>query len=174
MEIWDHACKQANEMQLEPAKLPRQGRRPPRRIDDGSPPCIFSDPASYHKVTTWFSFLDTISNEIRQRFLSDGFAMVVKVEQLLMHAANGQEFETEVLLVTDFYDEFEHEILAAQLTLLKQLFANDLENVNNVHIMDIVEIGKALQDKGAHLLMNEVNRLVKLCMVIPASSATAE
>jgi len=66
------------------------------------------------------------------------------------------------------YDDFDYDILEAQLSLLRSLFKTSVPTTAS-------DVTTALRStEGATLLLNEVVRFVKLCVVLPATSASAE
>ena len=57
----------AEKLNLTTAQLPRKWQ-PPRRIDEGEVAHNFADYVAYHRVESWFAFLDVIVQEIKERF----------------------------------------------------------------------------------------------------------
>ena len=67
-----------------------------------------------------------------------------------------------------FYDDFNYDILAAQLLILRNLFTASTPST----VTDLAEAVNS--NEGVGLLLTEVVRLVKLSLVVPATSASAE
>ena len=80
--FWDSATSRACELQLPEPRLPRT-RRPPRRYDAGSDPCIFSSPKEYYRKI-YYEFADNINGHIKKRF---NHTLYLKAEELLLKAA---------------------------------------------------------------------------------------
>jgi hypothetical protein len=61
------ATDQASNLQLLRAVSPRKCR-PPRRIDEGDLPYVYPDCATYDRINTWYAIIDTVTDEINERF----------------------------------------------------------------------------------------------------------
>jgi hypothetical protein len=170
--IWGDVVQLASNLKLSEPQLPRR-RQLPRRIDDGGPAHQYNSPFSYHKVESWYAFLDTVVKQIEDRFTNDSFLQISNAEDLLLLAATGQPYKNELAKFTSSYDDFDESALDAQLTVLRSaVVRRDLPTEENVTVDIIVDILK--NTAGAQTLLDQVCRLLKLLMVVPATSATAE
>jgi len=108
-------------------------------------------------------------SEIDQRFAQDCFKVVASIENVQLGAANGTAVSEELHEVVQFYrDDFNHDSLAAQLQILRNLFSRSTPAT-------VTDVAATLNSaEGASLLLPQVVRLVKLALVIPATSASAE
>ena len=87
---------------------------------------------------------------------------------MLLRATNGMSVSDELQQLAVFYDDFNYDILAAQLLILRNLYTSSTPST----VTDIVEAVNS--NEGVSLLLTEVVRVVKLSLVIPATSASAE
>jgi hypothetical protein len=154
---------------LTPAQLPRKWQ-PPRRIDEGEVAHNFADCVAYHRVESWFAFLDVIVQQIEERFSKQSFQHIANAEDLLMQAAKGLPFDDLLTKFGAFYNDFDIRLLDAQLQILHSTLARTEQNVQSV-----ASIAKTLTKvPGAQVILSELWRFVKLLLVVPASAATAE
>ena len=89
---------------------------------------------------------------------------------LLPHSNKLQQF-------VKFYDDFDTSSLAAQLTILHGAVTNRFQNQkqSDVEQITVLEVANLLKNTyGAQQLLDQVWRLTKLLLVVPATSATAE
>jgi len=76
-----------------------------------------------------------------------------------------------------FYDDFDKSSLAAQLTILHGAVTNRVQNLkqSDIERITVLEVANLLKNTyGAQQLLDQVWRLTKLLLVVPATSATAE
>ena len=72
-----------------------------------------------------FEALDLVINAIQDRFDQPGYKMCKNLQEILLKAANGHDYSTEIQTVTDFYgDDFDPVQLRTQLQLLTQRFGS--------------------------------------------------
>ena len=167
---WEDVTKMADKLDLSPPQLPRKWQ-PPRRIDEGVDSHAFPDCITYNRVETWYAFLDVIIRQIEDRFLKQNFEHIVNAEELLLHAAKGFPVGGLLKKFVQFYDDFDVQLLDAQLQIFHSIAAKHKEE----HISSVACIAKFLQTvPGAQILLSEVCRLTKLLLVIPVSAGTAE
>jgi hypothetical protein len=155
------------QLSLLPAQLPLR-RQPPRRLDDGASTVSHSDCESYHRIETWYAFIDIVTQQICKRFSQDCFGPVENIEALLVRAAQGQTFHEELTQTMSFYDDFDHDALQAQLRILSNIF----HDAAPCTVLDVAKKLKATE--GSFILLSEIVRLTKLALVVPATSASAE
>jgi hypothetical protein len=90
------------------------------------------------------------------------------VEKVLLQAAAGLSVSLELEELKKVYDDFDYDILEAQLTILRSLFKTSVPTT----VSDVAYVLRSTE--GASLMLSEVIRFVKLCLVLPATSASAE
>ena len=93
--IWQKISQSAGQFELSEPVLPKQ-RKPPRRLDQGDPPYAYPDCVTYHRVESWFSFLDTVGHEIEERFSQECLKPIEAIEIVLLHAAKGLPINSEL------------------------------------------------------------------------------
>ena len=71
--------------------LPRY-RRPPRRLDDGSAPHVFTSPKDYYRAK-YFEALDFVENEVNRRFDQSSLALLDAIETFLIKCTNVTSYE---------------------------------------------------------------------------------
>ncbi|CAC5381633.1 unnamed protein product [Mytilus coruscus] len=93
--------------------------------------------------------------------------------EALIQCIRGNEFEGELNAITTFYgDDFQKDNLRCQLKMVSANFESDCKR-EDVVFADIVKYVKSLS-KGEKVWLNEVVKLIKLVLVMPATSATSE
>jgi len=146
---WQKVCQTATDLDLHPPVMPRK-RRAPRRLDDGVEQHVHADCATKHKIETWYALLDTVSNEIRERFSQDCFQHVADIENVLIRAAGGLQIANELMQIFSFYaDDFDFDMLEAQLKIFRNLFLSSAPAT----LADIVTALKSTE--GVNLLLFE-------------------
>lgn len=166
--IFSHVEDKIAEYELHKITLPRHVR-PPRRYDEKahtSDAHVFERPADFYRVQ-YFNFLDVIINNINSRFDQPGMKMYSLMESVVTAACKKQTFAAEVEELCNTYDEFNKSRLIMQLAMLPDLCPAATS------VPDAIEQfkSKSLEVRG---LFDEVQRLMELLLVVPASSATAE
>ena len=174
MTIWNEVSRRAENLKLSQPEVPRR-RTLPKRFDDGGPAHQYTDVISYHRAETWYAFLDVITRQIEERFVTDSFRQICNAEDLLIRAATGKPHTNELRQFLNFYDDFDELCLEAQLILLHSVVMKQLQNESDVERVSVLGIADVLKKTaGAQQLLDQVWRLTKLLLVVPATSATAE
>ena len=174
MALWKDVSQIAEKRNLPQPEMPRR-RQIPKRFDGGGPAQQYTDVISYHRAETWYAFLDTVSGQLEDRFSTDSFRQICNAEDLLIRAAIGKPHTNELQQFINFYDDFDESTLAAQLTILHAAVANRLQTQSAVERLTVMEVANVLKNTdGAQQLLDQVWRLTKLLLVVPATSAIAE
>ena len=169
--MWQDVIQTVKNLSLLPPQMPRK-LRPPARYSDGATanPHEYSDCESYHRVESWYAFIDITVEQIRARFSQQSFQHIVNAEELLLQAAKGEAFDDCLKQFCLFYDDFDSRLLEAQLHILYSTVTKQ-ENV----VVSVAGIAETLNKvPGAKILLGEVWRLTKLLLVVPVSAAAAE
>jgi hypothetical protein len=149
------------QLDLKPVSLPRQ-RRPPRRLS--GPAVAYEAPtAEIHYRTEYLAFVDTAIGQLQTRFNphSPGIATYLVLEQILI---SGQTCSDNGMLKN--YPELDTGRLAIQLEMFKMQFKyNTLADAKNILQSMLPEV---------RLMFSEVEQLVRLLLLCPASSCEAE
>ena len=171
-DIWGDVTRLADNLNLPKPELPRR-RKLPRRIDDGGLAHHYDNPCTYHRVESWYTCIDAVVTQIEERFSGDSFLQIANAEDLLIRAASGQPYKNELTKFLEHYDDFDESSLDAQLTLLRTaVLRRSLPADEKLTVSVVAEILK--NAAGAQTLLDQVCRLTKLLLVVPATSATAE
>lgn len=169
--VWQDVIQTVENLSLLHPQMPRK-LRPSARYSDGATanPHEYSDCESYHRVESWYAFIDIIVEQIRARFSQQSFQHIVNAEELLLQAAKGEAFDDCLKQFCLFYDDFDSRLLEAQLHILYSTVTKQ-ENV----VVSVAGIAETLNKvPGAKILLGEVWRLTKLLLVVPVSAAAAE
>ena len=169
-DTWESCCSDADKLQLESPSVPRQRRRP-ARFDQGAPP-VQLDVQQYFKIM-FYQLLDYAIGTITSRIEQPGMALYTNAEETIMSAANRQlspeAIEDRIAMLCDhFGDDIDARKLRLNLDMLPELMNGNAAN----QLSDITNEMLALGPAGR--LYSELSKLLKLLLVIPATSATAE
>ena len=86
----------------------------------------------------------------------------------MLQAAAGLSVSLELKELEKVYDDFDYDMLEAQLIILRSLFKTSVPTT----VSDVTSVLRSTE--GAALMLSEVVRFVELCLVLPATSASAE
>ena len=170
MLFWTKVTKMASSIGVDDPVLPRQ-RKTPRRYDygtaEGETPTDVQ--ALYRPI--FFEALDLVISGIKARFDQPGYKTYIKLEELLVKAANKEDYESELIFVVDFYkDDINEGELRTQLSLMSTCLPTDQTPHNLCSILKYLrEISDAQRS-----LMCEVCTVATLILVMPASNASSE
>ena len=147
--------------------------RPPKRFDQHcrtAPAYKFTSAEDYFRVQ-YFAFVDGVVQHIVERFDQPGMKTYCDLESVLLSACRGEEVGDDVNKLCELYDEFDRGRLELQLRMLPSLCSCRSESVAS-----IASFADFFRKKPAEVrsLFCEVERLLQLLLVVPASSATAE
>ena len=169
-EINEQLTKHDSRTQIKEPTLPRRCR-PPNRLDDHPETATHPQTVTERYRVIYFEVIDIITTTIKDRFNQEGYQTYRYLEQLLLNAASGQDYEEQIKFVTDFYaSDFQEFQLRIHLQLLQQTFSSQNDTVN---LQDVVQFYQSLSP-AARNDMSQVWRLVALIMVMPATNAVSE
>ena len=171
-QFFEVTVTKAQDLQIGMPELPRY-RRPPTRIDDGSRPHQFSTPQEYYRQI-YYQECDLLLQELADRFdQSEFLPEVLGLESLLLKAANGDNYESELESVRNgcFASDLKLPSLQKQLPLLvdvaKQGFVRKGTSIRT--------ISDAMNDNPSNkVLLSEIHKLLRLYLIVPVTSATSE
>ena len=107
---------------------------------------------------------------IKDRFNQPGYAALKNLEDLLIKAANNENYNSELEYVLGFYhNDLEHTSLKVQLELLGSSFDSN-DKVTLAAVKEYYQLLSPSQRSA----MSEVCTLLKLLMVVPATNAVSE
>ena len=115
--------------------------------------------------------MDTTINSIKSRFDQHDWGIMVNTQELLFKAIHQENFAAEIEVVCQFYsDDLDKHSLSAQLEHLPG------HNENRSSIRTAKELIDFFQNMklGERQNLGEVQKLVKLLLVMPATNAVSE
>ena len=91
-------------------------RKAPKHLEVGEGDAYYSPTAEDHYRRIYFEALDLAISSILERFDQPGYSTYQNLEELLLKAANGKDYSTNLQAVTEFYgDDFNVSELTTQL-----------------------------------------------------------
>ena len=158
----------ASERDVNEPKLPRQ-RKYPAHFEEGTAPTKFHSTVKEFYCRIYYEALDLIVESIRDRFDQPGYRVYQCLENLLLKAAKQEDFTEELQLAVSTYTSDIHESnLQMQLQTLGSAVHEKV-----VNIFDVRDYRKKLTP-AERLLLNEVTKVMKLILVMPATNAVSE
>lgn len=172
------------EERTDPPCLPRY-KRAPKRLDDGSKPHRYGSPEAYHRHL-FFELLELVNGEISKRFDQKSMAVPRAIEKVLLDACSTSREDsssTELPVipteVTELYQrDLDMKKLARQLLLLPELIAAakktpELGNLDSV--VSLTTIADVMCTVPlAKIMFAEIDKLLRLYMTIPVTTASGE
>ena len=163
--FWEKVKMKGRELDISEPKLPRR-KQPPKRLDEGQSPHFPKTEMEYFRGI-YLDALDLLLNGIKTRFDQPGYGIYSNLESLLLKAASGCDFTSELSSVCSFFgSDINRDLLETQLTILKkQSQENSLTSLSS-----IVDFLRA----NGSALFSEIATVVKLLLVMPATNALSE
>ena len=168
--FWAKVTEMASKLGVDEPELPRK-RKTPQRFESGAEEGHFPLTVEDKFRQNFFEALDLIVSSIESRFDQPGYKVYRNLQQLLVKAANKEDFHTgrELEKVTDFYgQDFATRQLDCQLDILSTSIPGSQHDV--VSVLDYL---KTLPEPQK-VLLSEVYKLAKLVLVMPATNAVSE
>ncbi|KAE8296869.1 hypothetical protein D5F01_LYC05639 [Larimichthys crocea] len=158
-EVFKEAEDMVEKLCLEPIALPRT-HRPPKRYTGPAPAHRPASPVEFHRVE-FYRVLDTVDTQITDRFMQPGIEALKELEALLL-----TPIENSTQNSVEKYPELQWEDLKIQLAMFKRKYP----------FKTTADVTKILQAMPVEVrgLFEQVDTIVRLLMVVPASSAEAE
>ena len=161
------ATKIADTLDVSAPQLPRC-RKVPRRFEVGSADGDFPATPEGHYRRIYFQAIDLIIACITDRFHQIGYQMYRNVQDLLLKAARGGDYQTQFDFVTHFYGSgFNPQLLSTQLQVLSTNFIVD--PASDIVLSDAIGFFKTLTPAKQDL-PSEVCVLLRLFLVTNAVS----
>ncbi len=154
--VYTSATDLATSLDIEPIKMPHL-RKPQRRHAGPAEPYVPSTDQEYYRVQ-FFKVLDIVTTQLTKRFEQEGLQHLVKLEKVLL---SGQDDD-----VVDLYPELQFQSLKVQLAMFTA-------NYTYKTCSEVTEIMRNMVPE-VHGLFSQVEALLRLLLVVPASSAEAE
>jgi hypothetical protein len=168
--LWNKMVQDGEQMELVAPQLPRQRKKSTRlQFDYGHATSAghqFNSAKDYYRKS-FFEAMDAVITEMKDRFDQPGFAKYEKLEKSLLTSVDNFLADADLTSNCASYG-FDMHRLPTQLGMIRQLMPNGLNS-----LCDAVERFQSLHAETRSLL-SEVESLIKVLLVIPASSAHAE
>ena len=150
--------------------LPRK-RKAPSRFEIGHGEGYHAPNVEDHYRSIYFQALDYAVSSIEDRFDQPGFQVYKNLEELLVRAANKQDYSTELKDVLQLYgDDFDEDELTTQLQIFSTNFDTD------IHPVTLQGSIKYLQNltSGQRVFLRQVCTVASLILVMPATNTASE
>ncbi|XP_039641383.1 uncharacterized protein LOC120548945 [Perca fluviatilis] len=146
----------ASSLDLVPIKMPHI-RCPPKRLSGPAEPHIHPSAESFYR-SHYFNMLDTAARQLTQRFDEPGIHTLGRLEKVLISG--------EMDDIIKSYPELDQVALKVQLSMLKSTYQYS-------NCGDVVDLLKTMVPE-VRSLFKQVETLLRLLLVVPASSSQAE
>ena len=178
--FWEKATTVAKSVDVGKPEVPRQ-RKVPKRYDDGLATATFHDSPKLFYRLLYYEAIDNIVSGLKNRFEQPWYKVYCNLEQLLTKACQGKDFEEEFQFICSFYtDDFQPELLRAQLLTLGVVFERTYKEAHDAHLstteITIFDVRVYFQSLsiGQRDLLYQACRVLQLVLVMPATNATSE
>ena len=172
--LFEDSKTMCSDLSLEQPSLPRRKRAPKKMRDYyGS---LSTDHAcdtveQYYK-TQFFEVIDLLTTQIKDRFDQDTLKYLISIEDLVVHAAKGEDIAIDQELEDKIKQDLNVDGLKRELQILSKYIPEvdpSLKDVSSIStVIDIMRKGKLVK------MLSELHILLKLYLTVPLSNATAE
>ena len=166
------ASVQATSLELQLPAEKRQTKTPARLRHDAIPEPRPDENFDFHHslVTSFRCGVDTMLQELEERFNSSGMKLAVRRENVLLKAAVDDSFQPDMYSL-DLPPSVDVQKLRLQLRQLKALVGAE-----NASVFSVAQMASLFQtkDKVIHILFSEIIKLLSLCLCQPCSNASSE
>ncbi len=167
--FWEKVQLMTESRNVDEPKLPRQRKRP-KRYEDGVAAPEFDVAVEDRYRRIYFEALDLIVKTIKSRFNQPGYKIYRGLEDLLVKAANGNNYSDELEYVTSVYGS---DINGCNLDMQLKTLGNTISIPEVLTIHAIVKHLTKLST-AEKTLLDQVVLVAKLLLVMPATNATSE
>ena len=170
--FYDASVKIAEQISISQPVLPRR-RHCPTRFQEGAAPHEYPSPRDYYRHV-FFEACDLLIGELGDRFESQHMPTVLSIEQALIKAGNGDDFECEVAHLRESC--YKHDIdwsdLMRHLPMLQDIMKKDTS------VKQVTSTSTVCDAMNSNHIFKEmlptVHLLLRLYKTIPITSATSE
>jgi Domain of unknown function (DUF4371)/hAT family C-terminal dimerisation region len=154
--IYEEVIKSIDEYDLMELKLPRR-KQPPARLTGSAPAHHAQNEMDYYRAL-YYEYIDSVKTGLQQRFNSNDLKQYQQLESVLLHA------ETNDILTK--YQELDSKSLIIQLRMFQ----------HQNKCTSVVDATKCMREMVPEVrrLYPQVERLIRLLLISPASSSEAE
>ena len=166
--FWDKVVVLATNNDIGDPVLPRKRKHPCRfEQGEGSHTYDATPKDMYRRI--YFEAFDLLIQCIKTRFNQPGYPAYCCLQNLLMKAVSKKDYSSELSEVLHIYgDDFNEQALQIQLHILASTVPDDISNV-----IEVLSYLKKMPESEKELI-NEVVKLAKLILVMPATNSTSE
>ena len=170
--FYDASVKVAEQLSISQPVLQRR-RRCPTRFEEGAAPHEYPSPRDYHRHM-YFEACDLLIAELEDRFESQHIPTVLSIEQALMKASNGADYEGEVAHLRESC--YKHDIDWSDLMRHLPMLQDIIKKYTSVkQVTSITTICDAMNSNDIFKeMLPTVHQLLRLYKTIPITSATSE
>ncbi|KAI4800484.1 hypothetical protein KUCAC02_009708 [Chaenocephalus aceratus] len=154
--LFSKATAVATKLDLQPIQIPHV-RKPTKRYTGQAAAHIHPDAQSLYRVQ-FYNALDTVNTQFIERFEQAGFHKLQQLENVLLHGDMDK--------VVEEYPELNSRLLQVQLAMFGANYTYETSS-------DVASIIREMVPE-VRGLFGQVEALVRLLLVVPASSAEAE
>ena len=158
--FWQRVLLLAKESGVNDPELPRPRKRPRRYANDTSEEDLPTTVEDIYRPI-YFEALNLVIKGIKSRFDQPGYRIYSKLEDVLVKAANKDDFEEELAFICDFYGE---DVSKGQLRMQLGVLSSNIPDLTNP-LRELMDSRRAL--------MSEDCTLATLIVVMPATNASS-
>ncbi len=169
--FYQHIVDQASSI-TEPPSLPRN-RKAPRRFDAGQNPHQYSNPKDRFRHI-YFEAIEVVVGEVERRFEQEDLKVAQEIECLLLSAANGNVIDISDAVSSFIEGDIDKSRLSVQLPMVQDMIntalGGSIKKTTNLRT-----IAEAMNKSNIYkTMLSEVDKLLKIHLTTPITSATAE
>jgi len=171
--FWEKVTQRASSLGINDPQLPRCRKRP-RRYDDGISEGDFHITPKACFRQRYYEAIDVVLGCIENR---PGYSIYSTLETLLVKACKQEEIEGELEVILSLHnDDFDPDLLKLQLQTFGTHYEQMQENKSDISRLTIFDVENYFSSisLGQRLLLSQVEKLLKMVLVIPATNATSE
>ena len=143
----------------------------PAKFGGGQTHCLEDPKVLYAKQ--YATFLETVMEEVRDRFQRTGMDAIVAAEELLVNAANGKSYTEALSAFVEVFGRYvDSDRLQVYLDMLPDLFKKGAADKNGLNLEQIAQTVCGLKSAGP--LFSEVKTVLNILYTVPCSSAQAK
>ena len=161
--------KKCADFEIDEPKFPRQIQKPIRFRNENEVSRFPASPKE-HYLKIYSTAFDNTVKCLNERFNQKGFEKYAKLQNVLILAAQNLNYKQDLTEILSFYeDDFDENRFKSQLKIFSAVYPKN----SNVTFEKIIKFFKN-SDPGLRSMLSEVAKLLKLFLVVPATTATAE
>ena len=172
--FWENTVQKSQDLNIEMPQMKRNRKRPARliEIDSSSDEEIHdlpTTPKEYFKKI-FLQSIDEVVKCLKERFEQDGLKIYENLQQLLLLAVKGDNYDEKMDIILDFYkDDFNSNSLKTEMKIFKTMFPKK----DDLKFGDLISFFKENARKVRYCIP-EVCKVMELILVLPASNASPE